>query len=69
MKTVVIIEDFTGYPSGKKTAFVKGTEPSVPDTFADLIIAKGHAREKVSEKPAKPEPKAPLAKDSTHEDR
>ena len=67
MKTVVITEDFTGYPSGKKTAFVKGAEPSVPDTFADLIVAKGHAREKVIPAPAKPEPKAPLAKDTPHE--
>ncbi len=67
MKTVVITEDFTGYPSGKKTAFVKGAEPSVPDTFADLIVAKGHAREKVISAPAKAEPKPLANKDASRE--
>lgn len=67
MKTVTITEDFTGYPSGKKVSFAKGAEVSVPDAFADLIVAKGHAREKVTPAPAKPEPKAPLAKDFPHE--
>ena len=67
MKTVVITEDFTGYPADKKTTFAKGAEVSVPDAFADLIVAKGHAREKVTPAPAKPEPKAPLAKDAPNE--
>ena len=64
MKTVAILQDFTGYPSGKKTAFAKGAEVSVPDAFADLIVAKGHAREKVT---AKPEPKPLANKDAPRE--
>lgn len=67
MRTVAILEDFTGYPSGKKTAFVKGAEPSVPDTFADLIVAKGHARDKVTPAPAKAEPKPLANKDASRE--
>jgi hypothetical protein len=66
MKTVVILEDFTGYPAGRKTAFAKGAEVSVPDAFADLIVAKRHARDKVVS-PAKAEPKAGATKDATRE--
>jgi hypothetical protein len=67
MKTVVITEDFTGYPSGKKASFAKGAEVSVPDAFADLIVAKGHAREKVAPVPAKAEPKTLASKDAPRE--
>lgn len=67
MRTVHILEDFTGYPSGVKTSFAKGAEPSVPDAFADLIVAKGHARDKVSPPPAKPSSKAPANKDTSRE--
>ncbi len=67
MKTVAILQDFTGYPSGKKTAFAKGAEVSVPDAFADLIVAKGHARVKVTPAPAKPEPKPLANKDAPRE--
>ncbi|MGQ4273396.1 hypothetical protein [Terrihabitans sp. B22-R8] len=53
MKTVHILEPFTGYPSGKKRAFAKGEEPELPNDFADLIVKKGHARElTLGDKPA-----------------
>lgn len=71
MKTVLIMETFDGYPAGKKVSFVAGTEETVSDAFADLIIAKGHAREKVIEKPHAPVAKRAGAKpteDSAHED-
>jgi hypothetical protein len=45
MKTVHILEPFTGYPSGKKRAFTKGEEPEMANDYADLIVKKGHARE------------------------
>lgn len=67
MKTVTITEDFTGYPASKKVSFAKGTEHTVPDAFADLIVAKGHAREKVIPAPAKPEPKPLANKDAPRE--
>lgn len=54
MRSVHILEPFTGYPSGKKRDFDIGEEPEVPNDFADLIVGKGHARE--IEPPA-PEPK------------
>ena len=56
MKTVVITEDFIGYPQGAKEgskgqSFTKGQEAEVNAPFADLIIEKGHAREKPSSAP------------------
>ncbi len=60
MKTVIVTEDFVGYPQGAKEgskaqSFTKGQEVEVNATFADLIIEKGHAREKP---PSAPEPTA-----------
>jgi hypothetical protein len=50
MKTVHILEPFTGYPNGKsKRDFAKGEEPELSNEYADLVIAKGHAREAVAE--------------------
>lgn len=45
MKDVVILEAFTGYPDCERPrAFRPSPDPvPVPDDFADLIIAKGHA--------------------------
>lgn len=46
MKTVEIIEDFTGYPSlkGRPVTYRRGETPEVPEAFAALIIEKGHAK-------------------------
>lgn len=59
MKTIRVVEAFSGYPAGahegsKRRDFEKGAEVEVPNDFADLIVEKGHA--KLVE--AKPEPKA-----------
>ena len=56
MKTVIVTEDFVGYPQGAKEgskaqSFTKGQEVEVNATFADLIIDKGHAREKPTSAP------------------
>ncbi len=56
MKTVVITEDFIGYPQGAKEgskaqSFTNRQDVEVNATFADLIIDKGHAREKPSPAP------------------
>ena len=56
MKTVIVTEDFVGYPQGAKEgskaqSFIKGQEVEVNATFDDLIIEKGHAREKPSPTP------------------
>lgn len=55
MKTVEIIETFTGYPSGAKRSFAAGETVEVPNDFADLIIQKGHAREAKAAAPARAE--------------
>ncbi|HEX2554240.1 MAG TPA: hypothetical protein VHL98_11090 [Microvirga sp.] len=52
MKTVVISEAFTGYPNGKRRSFAKGEEVEIAVAYADLLIEKGHAREKPSPAPA-----------------
>lgn len=55
MKTVKILETFDGYPNGKRRTFVSGTEIEIAGDYADLIVAKGHAREiapKIDDKPA-----------------
>lgn len=48
MKTVEIVEPFTGYPEGRRRAFAAGETLSVPDDvpadYAELIVAKKHAR-------------------------
>jgi hypothetical protein len=51
VKTIIILEDFTGYPQGAKQGslrqeFEKGQEIEVTDAFAELVIGKGHAKEK-----------------------
>lgn len=46
MKTVQIIEPFTGYPNGKdKRDFVVNEEPELSNEYADLLIGKDLARE------------------------
>lgn len=45
MRTVKIIDDFDGYPSGKRRTFTAGQEVEVPNDFADLIVGKGLAKE------------------------
>lgn len=54
MKHVVITQSFDGYPAGAKEgsrreSFAAGEEREVSDTFGDLIIEKGLAREKPAE--------------------
>lgn len=48
MKTVEIVEPFTGYPEGRPRAFAAGETLSVPDDvpadYARLIVDKKHAR-------------------------
>lgn len=44
MTTVEIVESFTGYPGKAPVHFAKGDRPTVSDSFAELIIGKGHAR-------------------------
>ncbi len=69
MKTVIVTEDFVGYPQGAKEgskaqSFTKGQEAEVNATFADLIIEKGHAREKPTSAP-EPAPAETAAKGTT----
>lgn len=50
MRTVRITESFSGFPQGgkegeKPVLFTAGEEVEVSNTFADLIVGKGHARE------------------------
>lgn len=40
MKTVTILSDFDGYPEGEKRRFVAGETPTLPATYADLLIGK-----------------------------
>lgn len=48
MSRVIILRDFTGYPGGDERSeqrFRAGPEAiEVADDFAELIVAKGHAR-------------------------
>jgi len=62
MKTIIALEDFTGYPQGAKEGskrhdFERGDELEVSEAFAELVIGKGHAKEKT----AKAEVKEPVA--------
>ncbi|WP_232629162.1 hypothetical protein [Methylobacterium sp. Leaf118] len=46
MKTVQILSDFSSYPNGKdERVFKTGEEPELSNEHADLLIAKGLARE------------------------
>ena len=45
MRTVEILQDFTGYPDGETEQAFKAKEtPSLEDAYAALLIEKGHAR-------------------------
>lgn len=49
MKTVKVLENFEGWPTGKAPVnYVAGDEVEVSNDFADLIIGKGHAKEVAS---------------------
>lgn len=63
MKTVHILEAFTGFPAGSDVSarsFSAGEIVDLEDDFAALIIAKGHAAEQVEPvaKPVKKEDRA-----------
>jgi len=45
VKTVLILEGFHAYPNGKRRDFAAGDTPELANTFADLIIGKGLAKE------------------------
>ena len=57
MRDIQILTGFTGYPNGKKRAFSPGVE-HLADDYADLLVAKGLAKEIPTKAAAKP-----LAKD------
>lgn len=48
MKTITIVEPFTGYPEGLRREFAAGETLTIPDDvsarFGKLIVDKGHAR-------------------------
>lgn len=49
MKTVKILENFEGWPTGKAPVnYAAGEEVEVSNDFADLITGKGHAKEVAS---------------------
>lgn len=55
MKTVRILEDFDGYPTGKdERRFTIGEEPELSNEYADLLISKGLAKEVSTTKAAPP---------------
>ncbi|MBN8958582.1 MAG: hypothetical protein J0H17_18755 [Rhizobiales bacterium] len=54
MRLIVPKENFDGYPDGKRASFAAGVAVEVPDDFADLVIAKGQAKEQHSEPAAEP---------------
>lgn len=49
MKSITVVEPFTGYPEERRRDFVAGQTLTIPDDvpldFAKLIVGKGHARE------------------------
>lgn len=46
MRTVEILSDFDGYPDGvAKRAFRTGDRPELADDYAELLVAKGLARD------------------------
>ena len=64
MRTLIILEAFTGFPAGTDASarsFAVGEVVELEDDFASLIIAKGHATEQgspVVSKPVKKEDRA-----------
>lgn len=67
MKTVKILENFEGWPTGKAPVnYVAGEEVEVSNDFADLIVGKGHAKE-VATKAAPAVQEAPAKAASTKE--
>lgn len=59
MKTVKILSDFSSYPNGKdERAFRAGDEPELSNEHADLLIAKGLAKEAKGTTKAAPAPTA-----------
>lgn len=59
MKTVTILSDFSSYPNGKdERAFKTGEEPELSNEHADLLIAKGLAKEAKGTTKAVPAPAA-----------
>ena len=66
MKTVTILSDFSSYPNGKvERAFREGEEPELSNEHADLLIAKGLAREAKGSTKAAPAPAAEPEKKDT----
>lgn len=64
MKTVTILSDFSSYPNGKdERAFRDGETPELSNEHADLLIAKGLAREAKGTTKAAPTPAASDKKD------
>jgi ribosomal protein L9 len=59
MKSVEIIDTFDGYPASKKVSFTKGEIVEVSDSYADILVAKGLAKETT-----KTGPKATARKDA-----
>lgn len=61
MKTVKVLENFEGWPTGTAPVnYVAGEEVEVSNDFADLIVGKGHAKE-VVRKAAAADEEAPKA--------
>lgn len=59
MKTVTILSNFSSYPNGKdERVFKTGDEPELSNEHADLLIAKGLAREAKGSTKAAPAPAA-----------
>lgn len=59
MKTVTILSDFSSYPNGKdERAFREGETPELSNEHADLLIAKGLAKETKGTTKAAPTPAA-----------
>lgn len=67
MKTVKILSDFSSYPNGKdERAFRTGDEPELSNEHADLLIAKGLAKETKGTTKAAPTPAAASDKKDDH---
>lgn len=59
MKTVTILSNFSSYPNGKvERVFREGEESELSNEHADLLIAKGLARETKGTTEAAPAPAA-----------
>lgn len=44
MKTIVMLEAIEAYPNGQREFYAAGATLSFDDDYADLLIAKGHAK-------------------------